>query len=651
MGFQWTFYQNELVDVHHFKNQIRESPSVLIMGIVTDKVEKEKQIRLRLAVNQIQEEQDSGRIVSGNLLVYLPKDSLTPPPQYGDLIAVKSKIQEIKPPMNPDAFNFKNYWHHQNIHYQSFVRRTEDVKILSANRGNPISHFALKAQAYFLQILKTHLKTEREYAVGSALLLGYRDAVTEDVRTAYIETGSMHILAVSGMHIVLIFNGLGWLLAFYRSGSRQWRWTKTGFLILLIWAFAVLTGLSASVVRAAMMSTLLAIAKAWSRRVNIYNVLAASAFLLLLANPYWLFDIGFQLSYLAVVGILFFYPRLRPLLPSFDLVLDKKKKLSPFTVWITAAKNSLPDALAIGLAAQFVVTPISLYYFHQFPSYFWLSSIFAVLVSTVALYAGILLFVCNGLSILASLIGSFFFWTIWILNEIVFGLQKLPLSILGGFWLPAWVVILIYGLYFLIAIALASRRLRLLYYPLSIATLLSVIYAFSEINKREQNQIIVYHIYRNSLVDIVCGKNVLALTHFISDDMAINKPLQMASENCRSRLKINNLEKSLFDVPVKNNFFILKNRVCQFGVFKMAILDRLPETPLDLPLNAVLLHANPRFSIEALQKKLQFDKLIFDGSNAVFQVEKWKEECHHLGIDYHDTAEKGAWILTLSDAN
>ena len=354
LGYQSFFYHNERSASNHFEKQLNDSDDKMIIGVVTDRVEKATNFRLTIAVQKMGNEADSLHDVSGNLLVYLKKDSLLKqPPQYGDLVLTEGKIAAVEPPKNPDAFDFQRYLHFQNIHYQSFIQN-EDIKTLAQNRANPIVQTISNWQRRLLEILKTHLPTEREFAVGSALILGYRDAVTEEVKDAYVGTGSMHILAVSGMHILLIFNAFEWILSFYKSGSRRWRWTKALVSILLIWVFTLLTGAGASVVRAAVMSTFLALSKGWGRQVSIYNVLAASAFTLLLWNPFWLFDVGFQLSYLAVVGIVYFQPKIRKL-------LIFKNKIANWA-W---------EATAVGLSAQLVVTPISLYYFHQFPTYFW----------------------------------------------------------------------------------------------------------------------------------------------------------------------------------------------------------------------------------------------------------------------------------------
>jgi competence protein ComEC len=641
VGFQSVFYHNELHYATHFKNSLNDEEDKFIVGIVTDRVEKKTNFRLTVTLQKMGDNADSLHAVSGNLLLYLKKDTLTeqtPPqsrqnrdfvPQYGDMILAAVKPREVEPPKNPDAFDFKAYLHHQNIHFQSFIQN-DDVEILAQHKGNPILQTISNWQTHLLNILKVHLTTEREFAVGSALILGYRDAVTDEVKDAYVGTGSMHILAVSGMHILLIFNAFDWIIGFYKTGSRRWRWTKAGISIVLIWAFTLLTGAGASVLRAAVMSTFMALSKGWGRKVSIYNVLAASAFVLLSWNPFWLFDVGFQLSYFAVIGIVYGQPKIRKL-------LIFKNKIANWA-W---------EATAVGLAAQLVVTPISLYYFHQFPTYFWLSGLLAVPVSSGALYAGIALFFTSWIPYLSSIIGKILFCCVWLMNEIVFGIQKLPLSIVTGFWLSAIGVFMIYLILIGTGFALKTRRLRALIYPLSIATVLSLLYAFSDIETTRQHEIIVYHSYKNSVVDFIDGKKCYSFSEKFSETSDTFNKIKFATENHRVRLKINTLETFDFYVSEKKSNFIYHNGVSQFQGHRMAILDNLPEKGVLLQVNTVLIHQNARFNISELLQYFKFDTLIFDGSNARWRVEKWKTECHNLGIVYHDTAEKGAWVKKL----
>ena len=241
VGYQLTVSKNELNDARHFSNFWANNSEGFAIGVVTDKVEKEQNFRITLSVQNVGRAADSLVNTSGNLLVYLKKDSSQAPPQYGDLILVETKIREVEPPKNPEAFSFKQYLHLQNIHYQAFIK-FNNFKVLGQNRGNPVIATALAWQHHFVNILRKHLPTENEYAVGTALLLGYKDAVNDEIKNAYIETGAMHILAISGMHIILIFSQLEKILNLYKTGNRRVRWFKTVILIVLIALFALQIG-------------------------------------------------------------------------------------------------------------------------------------------------------------------------------------------------------------------------------------------------------------------------------------------------------------------------------------------------------------------------------------------------------------------------
>ena len=634
LGFQIVFYHNEKNNSNHFENILVENNENLIIGTVTDLVEKATNLRLTIAVQNMGNSADSMQKVSGNLLLYLKKDSthISPEaseyghPQYGDLVLVAGRIREVESPKNPDAFDFKNYLHHQNIHFQSFIR-ADNIQILAHYRGNPIMQTIMDWQAQLIKILKEYLPTEREFAVGSALILGYRDAVTDEVRNAYVETGSMHILAVSGMHIMLIFTAFEWFLSFYKTGNRTWRWTKTGISIVLIWLFTLLTGAGASVVRAAVMATFLALGKGWGRQTNVYNVLASSAFVLLLWNPYWLFDVGFQLSYFAVIGIVYFQPKI-------------------YQLWVVKNKVGrwVWQSTAVGLAAQLVVTPISLYYFHQFPTYFWLSGLLAVPVSTGALYAGTVSFFTYKILFIGWGFGKILFGFVWLMNEIVFFIQKLPLSILKGFWLSTFAVFLIYAIIIGVAIALKTKRLRTLTYPLSVLCLLSLLYSFYDMKAIQQKEIIVYHIHQNTVIDFMDGQKCYTISKEFSQKSDSLNRIKFAVENHRMNMKINMLEDFSFEDTVHFQNIIYQSNVSQFHDFRLAILDKSPEKGVILHVNAILLHQNARIHISELLQSFRFDTVIFDGSNAPWRVEKWKKECLDLGITFHDTAEKGAWV-------
>jgi competence protein ComEC len=624
LGYDFTFFKNELNASTHFQKNLKDSIPQTIIGVVTDKAEKTNFYRLTVEIKSI--ELDSLVATTGNVQVYLRKDSLTAPPQYGDLILLNSTIKRVNSPTNPDAFDFQWYWHLQNIHYQCFTD-FEHIKILAHDNGNALYAFSLSWQQYFLSVLKKYLPTENEYAVAAALLIGNKDAITDDIKNAYIETGAMHILAISGMHIILIFKHIEWILDLYKTGNRRWRWIKTSILIILIGLFALITGLGASILRAALMATSVSVSKALKIKVSIFNTLAASAFILLLWNPNWILDIGFQLSYSAVMGIALFGEKLK------RIWVIKNKYLRK--VW---------ENISIGLVAQMMVAPISLYYFHQFPTYFWLSGLVAGAVSEFALLIGVLLLAFGKFEMIGFLLGKILFCSIWLMNNFIFLIKQLPFSIIDGFVLSFWEVVILYlsisGFYY----AFKIRKARLLYYPLSMLLIFLISQGFIEIKSHRNKELIVYDIPRKSVIDVIIGKKCYSFSKEFSIKNIPDSRMKFAVENHRNSLSVNILKTFNFNEYKNDENLIYRNGYMQIKGIRVLLLDRLPKTELSLSNCFVVVYDNPKFNISQLREVLDFKQVIFDSSNSRWRVEKWKKECAEKGLNYHDVATKGAWV-------
>jgi competence protein ComEC len=629
MGYISTVYKNELNQEAHFSTEISLKKECYIIGVVTDKTEKTNYHRLTVSVKKTGHVVDSLRESSGNLLVYVKNDTSSHtsfPLQYGDLVILNAEIQAIEAPKNPYAVDFQQYWHFQNIHYQAFID-SSDLKVLGSDYGNPIIALAQRWQSYFIYSLKQVLGEGQEWVVGSALLLGSKEAISDDIRNAYIESGAMHILAISGMHILLIFNLFEKFLNLYKSGNRRWRWMKTGILISIILLFTLLVGLGTSVLRAAVMASFVAIGKAMRRQVNIYNILAVSAFALLLWNPYWLMDIGFQLSYTAVVGIAFF--------------TDKFQKLFIFE---NKLFNKIWSNISIGLAAQLMVTPLALYYFHQFPTWFWLTGLLVGIIADGALIAGILFFVFNKIPVVNFILGKILFCFLWLMNNLVFTIQKLPFNLIDGISMSLWVVILGYVTIFGIVHAIEKRKLKLLYYPLSIITFLCAFYAFNSLKNEDSRYIIVYHIPGFSVVDVTDGQTFYQFSKKFSNNFNLENKIKFAATNLRNALRINNLLTFDFNEYYKSKTVIYHNGCMQIDTLKVLLLDKMPKKGLPLFCNYIIIRGTPLLDIHNLTQMFSFQQIIFDTSNKKWVVEKWKKECEVLNINYYDVGEKGAWV-------
>ncbi len=621
LGFLLPNFHQELHRLNHFSLYAAER--TIFTGTVQSIKSTAKKIRLELKIQTAHE-----RPATGRLLAYFDTTALARQLQYGDQLQFSAPISRIETAKNPKAFDFSKYMHFRNIHFQAFVK-TEDWRLLQKAKGFNIMAVANRLQTRLVNILRKHITKENETTVAAALIIGYRDEIPEEVKTAYINTGAMHVLAVSGLHVGFIFLFIQFLLDLIKSDRRGWKIAKTIIALLAIWGFALVTGASASVLRAATMFSFIIIGQAIQRDTNIYNTLAASAFFLLCINPYFLMDVGFQLSYLAVLGIVYFQPRIYKLLYVKNKVIDYIWKLT-----------------AVSIAAQITTLPISLYYFHQFPMYFWLSGLVVVPLSVIVLGGGLMLFVVDGIPLVGWAVGKLLAALIWIINQSIFLIEQIPGSLIGGIWVSITAVMLLYCLIIALIIAFHSKKFKWLLVALSALSLLGFMHAAAESMAFRQEQFIVYHIPKHSAIDYISGKKLVSFT----DEAVSAKQLQFAAQNYRYAAKINEIESVHFDDDaIKRERWFFQNNCLRLGNLTIAIIDKVlakTDTTL-LKADYLLIRNNPEEDLATLIAPFDCNQIIFDSSNSFRNIKKWKTECAALGLHFYDVNTAGAFILTM----
>ena len=293
--------------------------------------------------------------VIGRVLVTVQRDSIENQLKVDDNLVVKTQFKNINVPLNPYSFNYKKYLQNQQIHHQIQLNWRQ-LKILPKN-NKTIKGFASNFRNKIDEKLKNNGFKNDELAVINALLLGQRNSITSELLVSYAGAGAVHILAVSGLHIGIILLLLTFMFKpfhYFKNGKI----VVTILIIIILWMYAIIAGLSASVVRAVSMFTAVTVGIHLIQRSNIYNTLVISMFFLLLFNPFYLFEVGFQLSYLAVFSIVWIQPKLYSLWNPKFWVLNK--------IW---------QLFTVSIAAQIGVLPLSLFYFHQFPGLFFLSNL------------------------------------------------------------------------------------------------------------------------------------------------------------------------------------------------------------------------------------------------------------------------------------
>jgi competence protein ComEC len=371
-----------------------------------------------------------------------------------------------------------------------------------------------------------------------------------------------------------------------------------------------------------------------SRKISIYNSLAASAFVLLLFQPNLIWDIGFQLSYLALTGIVFFHP-----------IIYKQIYFKNFiTDWIW-------NITAVGIAAQIVTLPLSLFYFHQFPSYFWLSGLVVIPLSTVALYAGFALLLFSWVPVLNFIIAKILYFSIYLMNALVFLIQKIPLSVIDYFNVSILEMWLMYFIIIASIMVLILKRKYWTFIGLSSILFIIVINVHYKISNYNEDKIYVYKLNKGTMLDFFY-KNI-AVTLVDSSKNSISKS-DFINYNNTVKHNISKLNlTTLFNDEFENsNIKIDKNGLVQFKDIKLALPPKiilnedifLSKKPI---VDYLILTSNPRIKdLNHLENIFNYKILVFDASNSQYRINKWINQCKTLGIPFIDCSYKGKDILT-----
>lgn len=311
--------------------------------------------------------------VHGRIMVSL-KSGTEHIPRFGDRIWLRGRATALKPPFNPMEFNYKEYLGREHIYHQIFIPSSQ-YTIIKRYSGKfyDLMGMAMQSRHYFLTKLGKYLQNEEYFAIAAAILYGYRSDISAENLRAFTNTGTIHVLSVSGMHVAILFGFLSLIFQRLVYHPKLIRFSHAPVFVL-IWAYAFIAGLDPPIARAAIMVSFVLCAQHADRKSSILNSLVAAAFFILLITPRALGDVGFQLSFLAVLGMVLF-------VPIFERLFPAKNRLLRF----------LRDTVAIAMAAQVLTTPLALYYFGQFPTYFLFANLCVDLPSTLVMYLGFIM--------------------------------------------------------------------------------------------------------------------------------------------------------------------------------------------------------------------------------------------------------------------
>lgn len=470
---------------------------------------------------------------NAQVVLYLAKDSLSKSLRVGDEILVSSKLDRVRNNGNPNEFDYANYLKHRSILYATYVRGT-DWKLVEKSQTYSLKQMAVAGRQKLLDTYKKAGLKNESYEILSALTLGAREEVSEDVKSVWTAAGATHVLAVSGLHVGIIFGVMQFLLSFL-AGSKLGRYIRAIILILCLWSYALITGLSPSVMRAASMFSILALGLMINRKGTIYNSLMISACALILYNPFVLFDVGFQFSYLAVISIVFFQPKFDKLLKINSFVLRWSWKL--FTV---------------SLAAQVGTFPLAVYYFHQFPSYFFLSNFVIIPVAGLLIYASALLLIFSGVDFISKWLTYGLQHFVEFIHWLIYQIQDLPGALIQRITFSSFQVILLYALIIGLALSFVWKKRQALFASLFILTVFQLINIFN-LYQSQSSELVVLNANKQTVICIRDGQNLLVLSDTtLSDKQKVRLVYPYAMAN-----KVKHYE---YEILKENELRVINNK-------------------------------------------------------------------------------------------
>ncbi|MCZ4318483.1 ComEC/Rec2 family competence protein [Aequorivita viscosa] len=550
----------------------------------------------------------NGIPANGKILLNISKDSLQEPFSADEILLVYASIFEIPKPLNPHQFDYSKYMKNLGVYGQ--IKISEKAVLKTVDGSKTLFGIAQNFRAKIVQKLhKTKLQTD-ERAIIQALILGEKKDIEKNLYNAYAAAGAVHILAVSGLHVGILYL----VLAFLFRPLLQWKYgsfIRAIIIVLLLWGFALLSGLSPSVTRAVTMFSFFAVAKLFNRETNSLNTLFLSFLTLLIINPLWLFQVGFQLSYLAV----FFIVWLQPLF--YRIGYSKYRFVRKIWAIVT-----------VTLCAQIGVLPLSLYYFHQFPGLFLLTNIVVLPFLTLLMCGGILIVILAAFQILPHWLAEAYNYVIEGLNTFINWVAVQDEFLFKSIHFSALKVLGAYLVIIAIALFLKKMKYRRLMFSLLAISAFITIYIYDEY-RTSANQLMVFQKSRQTLIGYKNGKDFVVFKNDSTTNISENYPIK----SFKTAINVDNYSEE--KLP----------KLFQYKGKNILVLDSLGIIPKQKNTHTIILTNSPKINLNRLIDSLKPQQIIADGSNYFSYVARWAETCKLKKLPFYHTAKQGAFPI------
>lgn len=603
--------------LHNSEFQDLNQQSVFSVELIEPPVEKENSFLCRVKTIQFFDSLSIGHLTSGNAILYIAKDSVSALLSYGDRLLVETTFEKPDGVVNPHGFDYAGYLQRQGIGATAYVSAERWQKV-GRNTAFSIFKLAAQSQAALLNVYRKFGIEGDEFAILAALTLGSKDALHPQLRQHFTTSGGMHILAVSGLHVGVIFMVLSFLLGFL-DRKRGFQYLKALLIVALLWAYAFVTGLPPSVIRATIMFSLIAIGASLERKSQIYNTVSLAAFVMLLVNPNFLFNVGFQLSFSAVLSIVYF----QPIISRWFYVKNK-------------ALRWLWELVAVSLAAQIGTAAFSLYYFHQFPNYFILTNVLAIPLASIIIYLAVALFVLSSIPLVSTLLAVVLNYLLLALNFSMETIYDLPFS-LSVLSITHWQVVAVFGAIILLTVYFNNKSFRA--FALSLLCVLMFVGIDTSIHYRtsRSSSMLVYSDNNNTHVEFVDAKQHYLYSTDTTSLSRVAKNFWLANKLSEPTL----LDQTAY---MSEGYVSFKNKTMLILTSDM-LKSKTSKSKLKLDYLIIGNKLKPR--IADILSCIDPAEIIVDSSISDWYTESIRTHCIENNIQFYSVAENGAYVLSF----
>ncbi len=606
LGFYTSFTHKETNNPNHYTklNLLSERKYDLTVEIIERLKTTQKNYRYVSEIYAV-----NGKKCSGKTILNFSKNEPVKKIEHGDIINLEATYYENRSSFNPFQFDYGKYLERQEIYAQCYTKNSRFKKLGSEeNVWNYLSNYREK----IILRLEPFFKSKDDFSVYKALILGQQQDISPDIVQDYQFAGAVHILSVSGLHV-------GFILLFVQFLLKPLPNTKRGRLIKLIAVllslsiFCVLAGMSPSVIRSVVMFSFLAIGLYYKRETNIYHTLLVSIFLILLIKPSFIYDVGFQLSYLALFFIIWLQPIFK------ELWKPKNKILTYF--W---------DILTVSFAAQIGTLPLSLYYFHQFPGLFFLTNVLILFLVGVIMIFGVVTMLLAIVNFVPQFVVKILELLIQILNSIIHWVASFDTFIFRNISFNQLMMISFYFLIIAFFIYLKNKTYRNL-----LATILSVLvlqttFIYNKITSESSYEGIVFNVRKNNLITERNGQKVII---YANDSIIRNLSTNLG---VRSYL-MGNFSRITNAYPIQNLMYINSKKVLVIDSTAIFLKNIKPDV--------MIIMNSPKLNLDRVLETITPKVVVVDGSNFKSYSKLWEATCRKRKIPFHNTHEKGFYVF------